>query len=290
MTTALVITAPWTEKDAINAELIERGYGPCMSIPMVGDRNAESDEDGNLLETPTHCGCHWWVADNEDTLNAISELRETLFANANIIVRGPQWSRGEESNIVGPTPPAGLDVLPGDVGDVQGTWGAMLGDSIVITHKEFSPGQWGWRAELNVQSGDFDPGVRAVAIYSDDAHTQYLYTTGAFTWDEAAQKWVTEWNCGNASKQTYHWAILYASLQEQKGTLAADATADALFLKYGLPQIEEPGGGIPEWAAGTAYTAGDQVTYEGTTYTCLQSHTAIVGWEPPNVPALWSPA
>ncbi len=48
--------------------------------------------------------------------------------------------------------------------------------------------------------------------------------------------------------------------------------------------------GIPEWAAGTAYTAGDEVTYEGTTYTCLQGHTAIVGWEPPNVPALWSPA
>ncbi len=282
MTVSIVIVAPWVEKDSINAELIDRGHGPCLSIPMIGERKAEEGE------TPTHASCHWWVADNEDTLNAISELRETLFANANIIVRGPQWSRDEEGNIVGPTPPAGLDVLPGDVGDVQGTWGAMLGDSIVITHKEFSPGQWGWRAELNVQSGDFEPGVRAVAIYSDDAHTQYLYTTGAFTWDEEAGKWVTEWNAGAGSKQTYHWAILYASLQEQKGTLAADATADALFLKYGLPAPDEPG--IAEWEAGTAYTAGDQVAYEGTTYTCLQSHTAIVGWEPPNAPALWSSA
>jgi len=43
-----------------------------------------------------------------------------------------------------------------------------------------------------------------------------------------------------------------------------------------------------EWAAGTAYTVGDQVTYLGTTYECIQSHDAIVGWEPPNVPALWS--
>jgi len=54
------------------------------------------------------------------------------------------------------------------------------------------------------------------------------------------------------------------------------------------PEPEEPT--IDEWAAGTTYTAGDQVTYQTLTYQCLQGHTAIVGWEPPNVPALWSPA
>jgi len=43
-----------------------------------------------------------------------------------------------------------------------------------------------------------------------------------------------------------------------------------------------------EWTAGTTYAVDDEVTYEGTTYRCLQSHTAQVGWEPPNVPALWS--
>jgi predicted carbohydrate-binding protein with CBM5 and CBM33 domain len=41
------------------------------------------------------------------------------------------------------------------------------------------------------------------------------------------------------------------------------------------------------WAAGTAYHAGDQVTYAGLTYRCLQPHTAIPGWEPPNVASLW---
>ncbi|MCG5214188.1 lytic polysaccharide monooxygenase [Streptosporangium soli] len=45
-----------------------------------------------------------------------------------------------------------------------------------------------------------------------------------------------------------------------------------------------PGG---TWAAGTAYQSGSQVTYGGATYRCLQPHTAISGWEPPNVPALW---
>ncbi|MFD0277347.1 carbohydrate-binding protein [Kitasatospora sp. NPDC127111] len=46
----------------------------------------------------------------------------------------------------------------------------------------------------------------------------------------------------------------------------------------------QPGG---TWAAGTAYSAGDRVTYTGVSYQCLQGHTALTGWEPPNVPALW---
>ncbi|WP_406451505.1 dioxygenase [Streptomyces sp. NBC_00876] len=41
------------------------------------------------------------------------------------------------------------------------------------------------------------------------------------------------------------------------------------------------------WAAGTLYNAGDRVTYGGGGYRCLQAHTALTGWEPPNVPALW---
>ncbi|WP_214411205.1 dioxygenase family protein [Sphaerisporangium fuscum] len=45
-----------------------------------------------------------------------------------------------------------------------------------------------------------------------------------------------------------------------------------------------PGG---TWQAGHTYQAGDQVTYGGVTYRCIQGHTALVGWEPPNVPSLW---
>lgn len=42
-----------------------------------------------------------------------------------------------------------------------------------------------------------------------------------------------------------------------------------------------------EWQAGVAYATNDEVTYQGTSYKCLQGHTSQVGWEPPNVPALW---
>ncbi len=43
----------------------------------------------------------------------------------------------------------------------------------------------------------------------------------------------------------------------------------------------------PAWTAGTAYKTGDLVTYGGKTYKCIQGHTALTGWEPPIVPALW---
>jgi chitin-binding protein len=51
------------------------------------------------------------------------------------------------------------------------------------------------------------------------------------------------------------------------------------------PPSTPPTGG--SWAAGTAYPAGTTVTWGGTTYRCLQNHTALPGWEPSATPALW---
>nr|WP_281291781.1 family 20 glycosylhydrolase [Saccharothrix saharensis] len=41
------------------------------------------------------------------------------------------------------------------------------------------------------------------------------------------------------------------------------------------------------WTPNHAYTVGNQVTYNGVTYQCRQSHTSQPGWEPPTTPALW---
>lgn len=46
---------------------------------------------------------------------------------------------------------------------------------------------------------------------------------------------------------------------------------------------------IPNWAPNTAYAVGALVMYQGVEYKCIQAHTSEVGWEPPNVPALWQP-
>lgn len=41
------------------------------------------------------------------------------------------------------------------------------------------------------------------------------------------------------------------------------------------------------WAVGVAYKVNDIVTYNGSTYKCLQAHTSQATWTPPAVPALW---
>ncbi|HEU5129437.1 MAG TPA: cellulase family glycosylhydrolase [Glycomyces sp.] len=52
----------------------------------------------------------------------------------------------------------------------------------------------------------------------------------------------------------------------------------------------DPPGTAPAWEPHTHYPADARVTYDGTVYRCLQPHTALPGWEPPAVPALWTPA
>ena len=42
------------------------------------------------------------------------------------------------------------------------------------------------------------------------------------------------------------------------------------------------------WAPNVFYGVGAKVSYSSRNYTCQQAHTSQVGWEPPNVPALWT--
>lgn len=45
---------------------------------------------------------------------------------------------------------------------------------------------------------------------------------------------------------------------------------------------------FPVWAAGVDYPIDYRAQYDGALYRCVQSHTSQAGWEPPNVPALWT--
>ena len=42
------------------------------------------------------------------------------------------------------------------------------------------------------------------------------------------------------------------------------------------------------WAVDTVYALDVRVSYENKLYKCVQAHTSQEGWEPPNVPALWT--
>jgi chitodextrinase len=71
------------------------------------------------------------------------------------------------------------------------------------------------------------------------------------------------------------------------GTTTAPTTAPTTVKPTTQPPTTQPPAGATSWAAYTAYTVGQTVTYAGVSYRCLQSHTSLPGWEPPNVPALW---
>lgn len=43
----------------------------------------------------------------------------------------------------------------------------------------------------------------------------------------------------------------------------------------------------PQWQSGADYTAGYKVQYQDRLWRCRQAHSAITGWEPPNVASLW---
>lgn len=44
----------------------------------------------------------------------------------------------------------------------------------------------------------------------------------------------------------------------------------------------------PVWAAGASYAVGHKVQHGGKLFRCLQAHTSQDGWEPENVPALFT--
>ncbi|GGO15788.1 chitinase [Microbispora rosea subsp. aerata] len=77
---------------------------------------------------------------------------------------------------------------------------------------------------------------------------------------------------------------LLASLFLAVAGLVAGTAASASAAPNGLVMLA-----YPAWAPNTWYAIGARVTYNGVDYECIQAHTSLTGWEPPNVPALWKP-
>ncbi|HEX5436129.1 MAG TPA: carbohydrate-binding protein [Gemmatimonadaceae bacterium] len=69
------------------------------------------------------------------------------------------------------------------------------------------------------------------------------------------------------------------------GELTAD---DSIFIAGGAHEVASTVPAVAPWSPGVAYAVGDSASYNGLYYQCRQAHTAQVGWEPPNVYALWA--
>ncbi|WP_395296828.1 carbohydrate-binding protein [Kitasatospora hibisci] len=86
---------------------------------------------------------------------------------------------------------------------------------------------------------------------------------------------------GSGKEGTYDFVLNVAQTPGPTGSPTPTSTPTS------TPTVTPTGQPGGTWAAGTPYTTGDRVAYAGVSYRCLQGHTAITGWEPPNVPALW---
>jgi len=96
-----------------------------------------------------------------------------------------------------------------------------------------------------------------------------------------------EWRVGLAVKvgEVYQWDGTLVEVV-QAHTTQADWTPDkvpALFRIFRTPTV-----GTPAWQPNIAVKVDELFTHDGKTYRVVQAHTTQVGWEPPNVPALWA--
>ena len=162
----------------------------------------------------------------------------------------------------------------------------------VITDDGFAHIPHGFTFRIEFAAPDTEPTARSFGVYADEACTQYLWTPGAFqnagTDDDGNTIWRIDCPVGQRTTepQDWHFAMLLGAAQVGKFTLPAGQQSTTRY--FFEANRGEWGGGIAEWAVGTAYAVGDQVTYQGVTYRCLQAHTSIVGWYPNVVPALWA--
>ena len=155
-----------------------------------------------------------------------------------------------------------------------------------ITAPDPFPG-WGWTVEMISDDPARDITARAVGIYSDPECTAFLYTTGAFIQDGSNNNnYYTECPAGQRTNDPdqVNFALLLGAAQEGFFNLPeGSSTTEAFFWAK-----DQGSGGIEEWSGlSVAYAVDHQVTYQGSTYTCLQAHTSQPAWNPPAVPALW---
>lgn len=91
---------------------------------------------------------------------------------------------------------------------------------------------------------------------------------------------------GLAERAEVLGADAYEWIEVGTGDLSDLALGDAGMEVY----VTETTQGVAEWEPGVEYAVDDRASYEGTVYVCIQAHTSLDGWEPPNVPALWEVA
>ena len=96
--------------------------------------------------------------------------------------------------------------------------------------------------------------------------------------------WVVGVKYAIATKVSYAKAE-YAALQAHTSQIGWEPPKVPALWQFLSGEVGELPSGT--WQPGTSYSAGQEAIYNDITYSCIQPHSAQIGWEPPKVPALW---
>ncbi|KAB8197618.1 cellulose-binding protein [Nonomuraea phyllanthi] len=169
-----------------------------------------------------------------------------------------------------------------ELSDESKPWPAtQVGSTVTFT--------WTFTARHATLNYEYYIGNTRVAVF--DGHGQQPPPTISHNVDlsgySGRQKVLAIWNISDTANAFYSCIDLQIGGGGGNPTPTPTPTVTPTPTPTPTPTTTAPSG---TWKAGTAYAAGDVVTYNGATYRCVQAHTALAGWEPPNVPALWQRA
>ena len=144
---------------------------------------------------------------------------------------------------------------------------------------------WVLTARHSTATWEYFIGNTLLASFNDGgaqpgATKQHTVSMGSFT---GRQTILARWNIADTTNAFYSCVDVNIGGGTTTPPTTPPTTAPTTAPTTNPPTTTPTG----TWKAGTAYKVGDVVTYNGVSYRCRQAHTAIVGWEPPNVPALW---
>jgi len=103
-------------------------------------------------------------------------------------------------------------------------------------------------------------------------------------WNSAVGVRIQQWDCSGNSNQ--RWVLVPVSAAPAASPAPAPAPAPS------PAPSPAPAPSCAVWAEGTTYQVGAVVSYQGSTYKALVTHTAYAGagWNPAATPSVWQTA
>ena len=191
-----------------------------------------------------------------------SESAASASAVLDEIVREHGEAQGRKMGDPWERPTSALDAYPTDavVTHKGSTWRNLTPANV------WEPGESGWR-EVTAE---------------DAAPPAYVQPTGAHDAYAEGDRVSFEGGVWRSLLDENVWSpdeLMRAWFRE--GSLAEDVETS--------PEEPAPSPGTSPWTPGIALGVGDRVEHNGVVYVVRQAHTSQAGWEPTNLPALFTP-